>query len=227
MDTFEFAGDAGQIVRLRADGEIGVDTYMEVFSPDGTFLALNDDSGHGLDAELEVELTQTGSYRVDVYPSPVGIRPPGDGTRDRHKIGDYEFSVQVLPAPLEASGETATALAGLALTYLDAVQQSDALTIFGLSGPEQIDQTGWLSANDVSRDLSRQQDIVTAGAPGDLSAEIEGDRARVRLSIAVPGTGTVQTLRFDAVNVNGQWLVDFIERFTAAPPEDDTAAADS
>lgn len=227
VDTFEFAGDAGQIVRIRAAGEIGVDTYMEVFGPDGTFLALNDDSGHGLDAEVELELSQSGSYRIDIFASAVGIRPPGDGTRDRHKIGDYQFSVVVLPAPVEASGQTATALASLALTYLDAVQQSDALTIFGLSGPEQIDQTGWQSAEDVSRDLSRQQDIVTAGTAGDVTAEVEGDRARVRVTIAVPGTGSEETLRFDAVNVNGQWLVDFVERFAERLPDDDSATDDA
>ena len=220
IDTFEFAGTAGQVVRIRADGEIGADTYIEVFSPDGAFLALNDDSGHGVDAEVEVELTSSGNYRVDVYAAIVG-RPSGE----RHRIGDYSFSVVSLPVTIEASGETATQLAGLALTYLDAIQQGDAITIFGLSGPEQINQTGWQNAQDVSRDLSRQQDIVTAGEPGELTAEIQGAHARIRLSINVPGGGP-QTLRFDAINVNGQWLVDFVERFATVPPTD-AAATDS
>lgn len=218
VDTFEFAGTAGQVVRIRADGVIGADTYMEVFGPDGNFLALNDDSGHALDAEVELELTSSGNYRVDVYPAIVG-RPAGE----RHRIGDYVFTVVSLPATVEASGETATQLAGLALTYLDAIQQGDSITIFGLSGPEQIDQTGWQSAEDVSRDLSRQQDIVTAGEAGDITAEILGDRARVRMGINVPGGG-LETLRFDAINVNGQWLVDFVERFAAAPATDAAGA---
>lgn len=220
IDTFEFAGDAGQVVQIRADGAIGVDPFMEVFGPDGAFLDIDDDSGHGLDAEIDLALTQSGSYRVDVFPSAVG-RPGGE----RHKIGDYTFSVQVLTEANEASGQTATSLAGLALTYLDAVQQSDALTVFGLSGPEQIDQTGWQSAEDVTRDISRQQDIITAGTPGNVRTEVEGDRARVRVDITVPGAETVETLRFDATNVNGQWLVDFVERFVAAPAGDATAAA--
>jgi len=222
IDTFEFAGAAGQVVRIRADGLVGVDTFIEVFSPDGTFLALNDDSGHGLDAEVELALTASGSYRIDVFPSAVG-RPSGA----RHKIGDYAFSVQILTDPVEASGQTATALAGLVLTYLDAVQQSDPLTIFGLSGPEQIDQTGWQSADDVVLDISRQQDVVTAASPGEVRIEIEDDRARVRMVIAAPGIDIPETLRFDASNVNGQWLVDFVERFSTPPAAADDDSTDA
>ena len=208
IDTFEFAGEAGQVVRIRADGEIGADTFMEVFDPDGGFLAINDDSGHGLDAELALELAVSGRYRVDVFPAVVG-RPGGE----RHRIGDYVFSVVLLPEPVEASGDTATALAGLALTYLDAVQTGDAVSIFGLAGPEKISQTGWKNAEDVLRDLSDEQDVVTAGALGEARAEVEGDRARVYIGVTVPGTATVLTLRVDAININGQWLVDFVERF--------------
>ena len=208
IDTFEFAGEAGQVVRIRADGEIGADTFIEVFDPEGGFLAINDDSGHGLDAELALELAVSGRYRVDVFPAVVG-RPGGE----RHRIGDYVFSVVVLPEAVEASGETATALAGLALTYLDAVQTGDAVSIFGLAGPEKISQTGWKNAEDVLRDLSDEQDVVTAGALGEARAEVEGDRARVYVGVTVPGTDTVLTVRVDAININGQWLVDFVERF--------------
>ncbi len=208
VDSFEFAGEAGQVVRIRADGEIGADTFMEVFGPDGSFLALNDDSGHGLDAEVALELPESGRYRVDVFPAVVG-RPAGE----RHRIGDYVFSVVLLPEPVEASGDTATALAGLALTYLDAIQTGDGITIFGLAGPEQIGQTGWKSDEDVPRDLTRLQDVVIAGAIGEARAEVEDDRARVYVGITVPGTTTVLTLRVDAININGQWLVDFVERF--------------
>ena len=208
IDTFEFAGEAGQVVRIRADGEIGADTFIEVFDPEGGFLAINDDSGHGLDAELALELAVSGRYRVDVFPAVVG-RPGGE----RHRIGDYVFSVVVLPEAVEASGETATALAGLALTYLDAVQTGDAVSIFGLAGPEKISQTGWKNAEDVLRDLSDEQDVVTAGGLGEARAQVEGDRARVYVGVTVPGTDTVLTLRVDAININGQWLVDFVERF--------------
>ena len=217
IDTFEFAGEAGQVVRIRADGEVGADTFMEVFDPDGGFLAINDDSGHGLDAELALELAVSGRYRVDVFPAVVG-RPGGE----RHRIGDYVFSVVVLPEAVEASGATATALAGLALTYLDAVQTGDAVSIFGLAGPEKISQTGWKNAEDVLRDLSDEQDVVTAGALGEARAEVEGDRARVYIGVTVPGTDTVLTLRVDAININGQWLVDFVERFIPLP--DDSGA---
>ena len=217
IDTFEFAGEAGQVVRIRADGEIGADTFMEVFDPDGGFLAINDDSGHGLDAELALELAVSGRYRVDVFPAVVG-RPGGE----RHRIGDYVFSVVVLPEAVEASGATATALAGLALTYLDAVQTGDAVSIFGLAGPEKISQTGWKNAEDVLRDLSDEQDVVTAGALGEARARVEGDRARVYIGVTVPGTDTVLTLRVDAININGQWLVDFVERFI--PLADDSGA---
>ena len=217
IDTFEFAGEAGQVVRIRADGEVGADTFIEVFDPDGGFLAINDDSGHGLDAELALELAVSGRYRVDVFPAVVG-RPGGE----RHRIGDYVFSVVVLPEAVEASGATATALAGLALTYLDAVQTGDAVSIFGLAGPEKISQTGWKNAEDVLRDLSDEQDVVTAGALGEARAEVEGDRARVYIGVTVPGTDTVLTLRVDAININGQWLVDFVERFI--PRADDSGA---
>ncbi len=215
VDTFEFSGDAAQRVRIRADGAVGVDTLMEIFDPGRVPLDVDDDSGHGLDAEIELDLPVSGSYRVDVRGAIVGVLPFG-GVRDRHKIGPYTFSVEAVGDPVEPSGPTATALTSLALTYLDAVQQGDALTIFGLSGPEQIDQRGWRSADDVPRDLVRLQDVVTAGAAGEASATIEGQRARVSVGIAVPGAGAEATLRFDAVNVNGQWLVDFMQRTDAS-----------
>ncbi len=218
VDTFEFLGEAGQVVRIRADGEIGADTFMELFGPDGAFLDLDDDSGHGLDAQLVVTLPTSGQYRVDVFPAIVG-RPGGE----RHRIGDYVFSVvSPPPEPVVASGETATALAGLALTYLDAIQTGDALTIFALAGPEQIGQTGWRNADDVPRDLSRLQDVVTLGTLGEATAEIEGARARVSVALTIPGVEAVQTLLVDATNVNGQWLVDFVER-PIPPAEDDGA----
>ncbi len=218
FDTFEFTGEAGQVVRIRADGEIGADTFLELFGPDGTFLALDDDSGHALDAELTVTLPESGQYRVDVRPAIVG-RPGGE----RHRIGDYVLSiVSPPPAPVAASGDTATQLSALALTYLDAIQTGDAITIFALAGPEQIGQTGWKSADDVPRDLSRLQDTVTAGALGEATAVVEGERARVTVALTIPGVEAAQSLQVDATNVNGQWLVDFVLR--PIPVAEDDAA---
>ncbi len=205
IDTFEFAGAAGQIVRVRVDGAIGVDTKMEIFTPDGNFLTSDDDSGHGLDAETDLELPVTGAYRVQV--SAVGNR-----------IGEYTFSAEDQGEPAPALASDLEAIEAVGLTYLVALQGADSLTLFALAGPEALAIRGWESPEDVSRDIDKLQSIGLAGTRGEITSVIEGERGRVSIEL---DTGGVEpdTVRFDLTNMNGQWLVDFVQRSFVAAEE--------
>ena len=206
VDVFEFAGDADQFVRIRVDGATGTDTLAEVFGPDGTFLFRDDDSGHALDAEIVFALPQTGAYRVDV-------------TSVGNRIGAYEFSVDLAgdtPAALLSDIE---ALEAVAVTYLAALQGGDALTLFALAGPEALDIWGWESPEDVSASLDKVQSVGVFGETVEFTSTIEGARGRVSIVLDVPGEDEAQTLRFDLANVNGQWLVDFVQRLFIFIPE--------
>ena len=199
IDTFEFAGNAGQTVRVRADGAIGVDTKVELFTPDGNFLTSDDDSGHGLDAEIELELPTTGAYRVQV--SAIGNR-----------IGEYTFSAEERGEPTPGLASDLEAIEAVGVTYLAALQGADSLTLFALAGPEALAIRGWESPEDVSRDIDKLQSIGLAGTQGEITSVIESERGRVSIELDTGGTEP-DTVRFDLTNVNGQWLVDFVQRF--------------
>ncbi len=202
IDTFEFAGTAGQTVRVRVDGAIGVDTKMELFTPDGNFLTSDDDSGHGLDAEIALELPVTGAYRVQA--SAVGNR-----------IGEYTFSAEELGEPTPGLASDLEAIEAVGLTYLAALQGADSLALFALAGPEALAIRGWESPEDVSRDIDKLQSIGLAGTQGEITSVIEEERGRVAIELDTGGTEP-DTVRFDLTNVNGQWLVDFVQRFFVA-----------
>ena len=199
VDIFEFAGEAGQEVVVRADGAVGVDTKIQIFDPDQLFLLIDDDGGHAVDAELRFQLPQSGAYRVEVFP--VGS-----------KVGPYQFSVRLRAAATEVDAAELEAMRNLALTYLDALQQGDALTLFALAGPEALEIWGWESAEDVSRDLGKLQSIGVDGDPGAVSSEIEGLLGRTTVVLEVAANAVDEQLRFDLINVDGRWLVDFVQR---------------
>jgi serine protease Do len=62
---WRFTGAAGQVVALEMDSDDGaIDPYLELFGPDGSLLASDDDSGGNLNARLVVRLTEDGDYTV-------------------------------------------------------------------------------------------------------------------------------------------------------------------
>ncbi|HJN92125.1 MAG TPA: hypothetical protein QGF05_05290, partial [Dehalococcoidia bacterium] len=202
VDTFEFAGTAGQPVRVYVDGAVGVDLRAQIFGPDAAVIQASDDSGHGLDPELLLVLATDGSYRVDVFA--VG-----------NKIGPYEFSVKTIgeetaepdPAVLQDMENTA-------LSYLAALQAGDSLSLFALAGPEAIVFRGWESDEDVTRDLAKLAETVVLGEPGTPTSSLEDDRGRVTIPVADAGS-----MRFDMINTGGRWSVDFWERVFEVPDD--------
>ena len=192
IDIYEFQGTAGQPVRIYVDGAIGVDLVTQIFAPDGSFITTADDSGHGLDPEIELTLSNDGSYRVEVFAF-------------GNKIGPYEFSVRTIPEDSAADDpailETMT---NTALAYLAALQDGDTLNMFALAGPEAIAFRGWESSADVEFDLLNIAQTVAGGEAGTATATLDGDRGRVTVSLGASG----QTMRFDMVSVGGRWFVD-------------------
>jgi tetratricopeptide (TPR) repeat protein len=62
-DEYFFQGEAGQIVKITLDSEV-FDTYLLLESPAGERIATNDDSGDGTNAQIVVQLPESGQYRV-------------------------------------------------------------------------------------------------------------------------------------------------------------------
>ncbi|MCZ6708698.1 MAG: PPC domain-containing protein [Chloroflexi bacterium] len=204
VDVFEFTGTVGQPVLVYVEGVLGSDLLAQMFAPDGTFLQAADDSGHGLDPEIALTLTQDGSYRVEVFA--LGS-----------KIGAYQFSVTTVPETQpEPDATVVEAMANTALAYLAALQDSDTLNLFVLAGPEAIAFRGWESAEDVERDLTKLVQTFLVGEPATPISQLDGERGRVFVPI---GDGS-QSVRFDMTLTGGRWLVDFWERVFVAPESD-------
>lgn len=205
MDEFRFAGDEGQHLVIAADGEIGVDMFLQIFGPDGTFVQADDDSGHGLDAELDLALPVTGGYRVEA-------------TSVGNRIGAYTFTIALAEEPLPPAPEDQTAIEAVALTYLSALQNGDALTLYGLAGPEALALWGWESAADVERSVPRLQEIGVFGTSGQTTIRLRGQYARAAVEITPPEATQPDRLLVDLININGQWLVDAVSRLAAPEP---------
>ena len=62
-DEYFFQGEAGQIVKITLDSEV-FDTYLLLESPTGERIATNDDSSDGTNAQIVVQLLESGQYRV-------------------------------------------------------------------------------------------------------------------------------------------------------------------
>ena len=207
IDIYEFAADAGETVRIGVDGAVGVDPFVQLLGPGGGVLRANDDSGHGVDAEIELSLPSTGVYRVEVLPAPCF-----DRLRCAPRVGPYTFSVVQSSGATAPPEEIAAAMEAVARAYLTALQEGDALTLFALAGPEGLALRGWESADDASLDIAKLQSVGVQRQPLGATSQIEGDRGRVFIEIDTAGVEANETIRFDVVNVAGQWRVDFFER---------------
>ncbi len=206
VDVFEFAGDEGQAVVIRVDGALGVDTRATLFGPGGATLRDNDDSGHGLDAEIALVLPNTGTYRIDVFA--VGNR-----------IGPYQLSVVEAPTDSTPPEDVAATIEGTAITFLAAMQNPDPATLRGLAGPELLQIWGWESTDDVALDFGWM--FTPAGEVVEVTSTIEGNRARVFIELDPLGDDAQSIVRFDMVSIDGEWLVDHWKDATPLPVASD------
>lgn len=215
VDEFEFNGRAGQTVTIVVDGDLGVDVYSQLLNPEGNWIAGDDDSGHGLDAEMSLTLEQDGLHRIEVWPA---LNLEGQ----RQLIGAYNVIVREQPATGALDERTAGDTAGVALTFLDALRQGDSATILALAGPEALTMWGWQNTADVDRDLEKMRSIGLGGNVRQSVARsdtLNEGRARVYLQFADD-----DWLRFELTSVGGLWTVDFWSHQTAAPRGAQTAA---
>ena len=208
-DRDEFFVDlaAGETVAAQADGELGVDTYLEVFGPDGGFVVADDDSGHGLDGAVRFTSQSGGRYRLEV--SVVSA-----------KLGAYRLVLDPRPddaVPPGLGAEASTSVdheAGLAvLDYWNALQRRDADTLLALAGPEALRLWGWRSVDDVRRDLVKLQSVGVSGFPTTISTTTDGERARVEIALVRPDGSPDGTLVADSALVEGRWRVELVRRF--------------
>ena len=208
VDAFEFTGQVGQTVTIRIDGDIGVDVYAQLIDPVGDLIASDDDSGHGLDAEISLTLTAAGSHRVEVWGA---LNLEGQ----RQLIGSYSVLVHDGPPTAPLEGDTASDTAGVALTFLDALRQGDSATLLALAGPEALTTWGWETTADVERDLLKMQSIgLGSGALQTISRidALYDRRSRVFIQLS-----EADWLRFELALIGGLWTVDFWSHQSSAP----------
>ena len=199
VDVFEFQVEAGQQIFVLVDGDTGVDVFAQVFQPDGNLLQIDDDGGHGLDAEVYFTAETAGLWRVEVWPA-------SNNVGQRQLIGAYRITVEE-GLPTSAVDEAvASDLAGAALTFLQALRDGDSATILALAGPEALTIWGWDDAGDVGRDIRKIQSIDLGGEI--LQTVSFGDvlhpaRGRVYFQLSES-----DWLRFELIQLSGHWLVD-------------------
>ena len=199
VDVFEFQAEVGQQVFVLVDGDTGVDVFAQVFRPDGNLLQIDDDGGHGLDAEIYFTADEAGSWRVEVWPA-------SNKAGQRQLIGAYRLTAAE-GLPTSAVNEAvASDLAAAALTFLQALRDGDTATILALAGPEALTIWGWDDAGDVGRDIQKIQSIDLGGeilqsvSYGDV---LHPSRGRVYFQLAES-----DWMRFELIQLAGHWLVD-------------------
>ena len=199
IDVVEFQAAAGEQITVTVDGDTGVDVLAQLFDPEGNFVTIDDDGGHGLDAEIYFTTEMDGVHRVEIWPA-------ANGAFQRQLIGAYRVTVRRgLPTTDPADEQTALAMAGAAITFLQAMRDSDAATILALAGPEAITNWGWESTNDIERDLAKMQSI---GLGGNIIQSVSAadalnpNRSRVYLQFEE------HWMRFELIQLAGHWLID-------------------
>lgn len=199
IDIFEFGVAAGEQIFLLVDGDTGVDVYTQVFDPEGDLIQVDDDGGHGLDAEIYFTATIEGLHRVEVWPA-------SNREGQRQLIGAYRLSVR-RGLPVNAVSEAVAAdLASAALTFLHALRDADPATLLALAGPEALTTWGWNGTADVTRDLAKLQgidlgdEILQSIAYGDI---LHPSRGRVYFQFS-----ETDWLRMELIQLAGHWLVD-------------------
>lgn len=199
VDVFEFQAEVGQQVFVLVDGDTGVDVFAQVFRPDGNLLQIDDDGGHGLDAELYFTADEAGSWRVEVWPA-------SNKAGQRQLIGAYRITAME-GLPTSAVNEAvASDLAAAALTFLQALRDGDTATILALAGPEALTIWGWNDDADVGRDVQKLQSIDLGGeilqsvSYGDV---LHSARGRVYFQFSES-----DWMRFELIQLAGHWLID-------------------
>ena len=64
-DDYYFSGSAGQDITIRMDRrDSNLDSYIELYNPDGSLLGQDDDSGGNLNSQLAITLRQNGLHKI-------------------------------------------------------------------------------------------------------------------------------------------------------------------
>jgi hypothetical protein len=102
-DTWLFEAEADSFITIRVQSS-EIDTYLELYGPDGALLSEDDDSGGGLNAALlDFPTAEAGEYRLVVRPAQAG-RLTVSGVYDIF----LTVSEDLAPTGILASGDTKT-----------------------------------------------------------------------------------------------------------------------
>jgi hypothetical protein len=186
-DAWTFSGEAGDSVTIALNGD-GLDTMLELYGPDGTLVAADDDSGPDLSSRLEnARLPVSGEYTI--------LALGYDG-----QYGYYTLSLE--------PGEPPEARGGLAVgqTISDTLL-STAGAVYSFEGQAGITVSVYLQ----SRDFDATLELL--GPDGALEASDEdsglGSDALLQ-SIALPAGGTYSILVFTASGFGGDYALTLL-----------------
>ncbi len=199
LDVFEFQLSEGEPAFVLVDGDTGVDVLAHLFDSNGDLIQVDDDGGHGLDAEIYFTADITGLWRVEVWPAT-------NKAGQRQLIGAYRITAAAGLPISEVNEAVANDLASSALTFLQALRDGDAATILALAGPEALTTWGWELVADVERDLRKIQSIDLGGEI--LQSAAYGDvlhPARGRVYFQFTET---DWMRLELIQLGGRWLID-------------------
>ena len=195
-DFLSFEGVAGQIVRVQASSD-NFDPVIEVVSPGGDRLGIDDDGGGGLDAALVTVLPTTGRYRARVTAS-----------SEERARGTYEVAVQpmdVQPLVANASGIAMLGEGGLEAQILWSFEGMAGQTVAVNASSDDFDTV-------VKLLVARTGEVVAVNDDGDIDTNSE-------LTAILHETGRylVQVTSFDGVGGAYEVRVDTVDAGELVP----------
>lgn len=220
VDVFEFDGRAEQELFIYVDGAPGVDVYIQLFDASRTIVATDDDSGHGLDAELRYALPEAGRYVLEVWPA---VTSATDGVPQRSLIGAYTVHLRE-NVPVATFDDETGEVAAAGVSFLTALRGADTATVYSLAGQEAVRAWGWEGKADVDRDLDKLKSIPLIGQDLQavvLGSEVSDDRAKLYIQFT-----DEDWFRIELSRSRGQWGVDAWTH-SPAPPEPPVEADES
>jgi PKD repeat protein len=206
--SYSFTGSEDDTIFIQVEADF--DTTLELYAPDGSLLAQDDDSAGRLNPLIQVRLPASGEYRVDVN----SFDPASEGTFEITLGLDGSEPTVTPEAPVETpvpganTGEVLETFegdlaAGEVATYTFSAQSGDIVTIrvhaefdsyLELSGPDgQI----VISDDDSGGDFNPLIENSTLPATGDYTLALSGFSADTsgafQISVESGGTGTNTT----------------------------------
>ncbi len=164
LDVLVMHGEAGEYVELHATS-LAFDTYLTLYSPDGTLFEFNDDDplGVGTDAAIRTTLPTTGRYLVVVS----GFGPWDLGPYTVERVGAATASVNLVEVPSHTRAVLEPGLRGARFRFV--LDEASAIQLDARSSAfdttlELFDEFGYSLAYNDDVPVTDEDDYTTDSA---------------------------------------------------------------